>query len=216
MRHWKLLIAVLALLAALCACGGAQEPGAAPDPAPAPAEDTNTPAALDAQKEEDPAAPVQQDPAGAAPEGEADSKEDEAVEPGQDPPEQAPAQEPAESQPEEPSADKPDEKPDEKPAEEPDAEPAPEENPDTPSSAEPSAAPETSPEPAAPAADPKAAAQGLIGRPVSELYAAIGQPISSDYAPSCLVEGEDGELLYDGFTVYTTRTADSETVYDVF
>ena len=46
-------------------------------------------------------------------------------------------------------------------------------------------------------ADPKAIAIELSERraPVSELYAAIGQPISiGEYVPSCLGEGEDGEL----------------------
>ena len=54
-----------------------------------------------------------------------------------------------------------------------------------------------------------------MGRPVSELYAAIGKPISADYAPSCLIDGDDGELVYDGFVVYTEREGDSETVYAV-
>lgn len=76
--------------------------------------------------------------------------------------------------------------------------------------------PEPAPEPApAPAADPKTVAQGLVGRPVSELYAAIGRPTASDYSPSCLVDGEDGELYYNGFTVYTTKEGNSETVYAV-
>ena len=70
-------------------------------------------------------------------------------------------------------------------------------------------------EPAKPAGDPKAIAQGLVGRPVSELYAAIGKPLSADYAPSCLIDGDDGELAYDGFVVYTERGADYETVYAV-
>ena len=51
---------------------------------------------------------------------------------------------------------------------------------------------------------------------LDELYAAIGKPLSSDYAPSCLIDGDDGELIYDGFTVYTERDATSETVYEVF
>ncbi len=46
----------------------------------------------------------------------------------------------------------------------------------------------------------------LIGATVEDLYAAIGQPKSSDYAASCLVaDGEDGILHYDGFIVSTTR-----------
>lgn len=67
-------------------------------------------------------------------------------------------------------------------------------------------------------AELKEIAIGLIGHPVSELYDAIGQPNFSDYAPACTVEGEsydDGELHYDGFVVYTERTATGETVYDV-
>ncbi len=58
--------------------------------------------------------------------------------------------------------------------------------------------------------------KGLVGRPVSELYAAIGKPLSSDYAPSCLdLEGEDGELVYDGFVVYTLKNASGETIDSV-
>ena len=65
-------------------------------------------------------------------------------------------------------------------------------------------------------ADKKALAESCIDKDVSELYALIGEPESSDYAPSCLVEGgEDGMLYYDGFVVYTTREADVETVYYV-
>ena len=45
-----------------------------------------------------------------------------------------------------------------------------------------------------------------------ETMAAIGEPVSSDYAPSCLGEGEDGNLYYDGFTVYTYRDDTGETV----
>lgn len=83
------------------------------------------------------------------------------------------------------------------------------------------------PEAAAPAEDEQAgpepeaktdtlsAARGLIGEDVALLYAAIGKPNSSDYAPSCLVDGEDGELYYDEFVVYTQRTANGETVYYV-
>ena len=58
-------------------------------------------------------------------------------------------------------------------------------------------------------------ARGLIGAEVEELYAAIGEPLSANYAPSCLGPGEDGELTYDGFIVYTYREEGSETVEDV-
>ena len=47
------------------------------------------------------------------------------------------------------------------------------------------------------------------------LYAAIGEPSGSSYASSCLGPGEDGELYYDGFTVYTYKENDSEIVKDV-
>lgn len=67
--------------------------------------------------------------------------------------------------------------------------------------------------------DPVAAqidlAKSCIDQPVSELYALIGEPQSSDYAPSCLGDGEDGMLYYDGFVVYTYREGTVETVYDV-
>lgn len=79
----------------------------------------------------------------------------------------------------------------------------------------PTAAPETPAETQAPgeADSLLEAAQACIDQPVETLYAAIGQPQSSDYAPSCLeVGGEDGNLYYEGFTVYTLRTAEGETV----
>ncbi len=47
------------------------------------------------------------------------------------------------------------------------------------------------------------------------MIAAIGQPISSSYASSCMGDGEDGELIYSGFTVYTYRDASGEVVQDV-
>ena len=42
------------------------------------------------------------------------------------------------------------------------------------------------------------AARAYIGQSASSLITAIGSPISSSYAPSCLGPGEDGELVYDG------------------
>ena len=80
------------------------------------------------------------------------------------------------------------------------------------------AAPEIqSPDSPAPeiAADPaaqKETAMGFVDSPVSALYAAIGYPSSSDYAPSCIGAGEDGNLYYNGFTVYTYRENGTETV----
>jgi len=79
----------------------------------------------------------------------------------------------------------------------------------------PEPAPEPTPEPAPAPAATKEVAMTFIGRSVSSLIAAIGQPIGSDYAPSCLGSGEDGELFYNGFTVYTYREGSTETVQDV-
>ena len=96
--------------------------------------------------------------------------------------------------------------------------------PQTPTVTAPESEPEPDPEPASePAADPEPepvaatadAARAYIGQSASSLIAAIGSPISSSYAPSCLGPGEDGELVYDGFTVYTYRENGLETVEDV-
>ena len=44
----------------------------------------------------------------------------------------------------------------------------------------------------------------------------LGFDSPGEYASSCLIDGEDGVLYYDGFTVYTLRYADgTETVYHV-
>lgn len=63
--------------------------------------------------------------------------------------------------------------------------------------------------------DRKALAESCIDKPVAELYALIGEPNSSDYAPSCMGDGEDGNLYYDGFIVYTYREGNEESVYYV-
>ena len=79
-------------------------------------------------------------------------------------------------------------------------------------------APAETPAPAAeePSADATAEnARAYIGQSASSLIDALGAPISSSYAPSCLGPGEDGELIYDGFTVYTYREDGVETVEDV-
>lgn len=55
-------------------------------------------------------------------------------------------------------------------------------------------------------------AKEFEGANLEDLIAAIGEPQSSDYAPSCLGEGEDGNLYYDGFTVYTYRDVDGTEV----
>ena len=82
---------------------------------------------------------------------------------------------------------------------------------------EPNSVVEETPEPEfveepAEGSDMKATAESFIGASLDELIAAIGEPESSDYAPSCLGEGEDGNLYYDGFVVYTYRENGTETV----
>ena len=61
-------------------------------------------------------------------------------------------------------------------------------------------------------ADKKALAESCIEKTVQELYDLIGEPESSEYVPSCLGPGEDGNLYYADFTVYTYREGDTETV----
>ena len=61
-------------------------------------------------------------------------------------------------------------------------------------------------------ASPLETAKEFEGANLEDLIAAIGEPQSSDYAPSCLGEGEDGNLYYDGFTVYTYRDVDGTEV----
>lgn len=56
----------------------------------------------------------------------------------------------------------------------------------------------------------------FVDKSVEELIDALGEPTGTDYAPSCLGDGEDGELFYDGFSVYTYREGTTETVTDVF
>ena len=89
--------------------------------------------------------------------------------------------------------------------------PTPEATPEATPPPPPEATPAPTPEQNA-SADPKATAESLIGSDVSALYAAIGYPTGSSYAPSCLGDGEDGELYYDGFTVYTYRENGVETI----
>ena len=74
-------------------------------------------------------------------------------------------------------------------------------------------APEATPEPTEdPAGAALETAKRFIGKTVGELIAEIGEPESSDYAPSCLGPGEDGNLYYDGFTVYTYREDGVDTI----
>ena len=74
---------------------------------------------------------------------------------------------------------------------------------------------------AAPAETDEAAVERLalamtfIDRPLEELIAEFGEPESREYVPSCLGDGKDGELIYDGFTVYTYQSQAGETVTGV-
>lgn len=61
----------------------------------------------------------------------------------------------------------------------------------------------------------KSDAQAFIGKSASSMIAAIGAPASKSYASSCMGDGEDGELHYNGFTVYTYKEGSSEKVTDV-
>lgn len=104
----------------------------------------------------------------------------------------------------------------------PSAEPAPSAVPSAEPSAQPSAAPaavlpdETlKPDvPEAPTAKEEALqiAKSFEGKDLSELIAVLGEPLSSEYGPSCLGDGKDGELKYDGFIVYTTQKGSAETI----
>lgn len=59
-------------------------------------------------------------------------------------------------------------------------------------------------------------AKASIGSDAASLIQKIGSPQDSYYASSCLGDGEDGELYYETFTVYTFRDADGkEQIYDV-
>ncbi len=123
----------------------------------------------------------------------------EAPKPTEPPQTPAPTAEPTPEQTPEPTAE---------PTSEPTPEPTPAPTPEP--TAEPTPAPTEAP---ALSADEKMEiAQGYIDRSVEELYAAIGRPDSTDYAPSCMGEGDDGMLFYDGFIVYTYRENGTETV----
>ena len=79
-------------------------------------------------------------------------------------------------------------------------------------------APEETPEPEAPAFDEEKyeIALKLIGADVEELYQAIGYPEYQDYGPSCLEPGaEDGQLDYEGFSVFTLVQDQVETITEV-
>lgn len=61
-----------------------------------------------------------------------------------------------------------------------------------------------------------ATAQTLVGKSVEELYKAIGQPRKTVYLPSCIGEGEDGTLMYAGFSVTTYKDKNGEVIKDIY
>ena len=77
-------------------------------------------------------------------------------------------------------------------------------------------------EPEVPVAEPtpepvqEASPYDYVGYDLGTFCSVFGYPGDSDYGPSCMGDGEDGILYYDGFTVYTFRSSDgSETVTSV-
>ena len=98
---------------------------------------------------------------------------------------------------------------------------SPEELPDTPQDETPVESPaeeEPAPEEEPAALKPEEALQvamGYVGRSAADLIAVIGEPGDKDYAPSCMGPGEDGNLYYDGFIVYTYLENGEETIQDV-
>lgn len=58
-------------------------------------------------------------------------------------------------------------------------------------------------------------ARQFIGRELSELVSVFGEPLSFDYAAASADGGEDGELIYEDFTVYTYRDNESEIIQEV-
>ena len=56
----------------------------------------------------------------------------------------------------------------------------------------------------------------MKGQPVEDLIEWLGEPISREYSSSCLIDGgQDGQLVYEGFIVYTLVQPDgAETIYD--
>lgn len=58
-------------------------------------------------------------------------------------------------------------------------------------------------------------AKSFVDKTLPELIEKIGEPVSSSYATSCLGPGQDGELVYDGFKVYTYNNGETERILDV-
>jgi hypothetical protein len=63
-------------------------------------------------------------------------------------------------------------------------------------------------------------ANSVQGADATALKSILGEPISAEYAGSCMTyegqSGEDGIWTYDGFTIYTFRYGDKEIVWTCF
>ena len=57
--------------------------------------------------------------------------------------------------------------------------------------------------------------EDYIDKPAEDFISVFGEPSERDYGPSCLGDGEDGVLIYDGFTIYTYREGDEENIVNV-
>ena len=59
-------------------------------------------------------------------------------------------------------------------------------------------------------------AKGYVGRDVEELIAELGEPEAREYQDNCEIpDTQDGFLDYEGFTVVTSKTGDTELVQRV-
>ncbi len=183
-----LLAGALSAALLLSACGGRTEPTPEPAVPPAPSQEARPTAAVTSLPETPPPGPTTDAPSEPAPES--------------TPAPTAPA-ETAKPTPTPAQAGTPKPEPTQAPAV------------NTPAPT-PKPTPAPTPEPTRePPAVTKQAAMAYIGQSAASLAAALGQPLSKDYAPSCMGSGEDGEWSYPGFTVYTYREGGSETVVDV-
>ena len=75
-------------------------------------------------------------------------------------------------------------------------------------------APEEAPEEETAEQSPLETALAFVDHDAGELVAAIGEPMETSYEESCAGPGEDGIWTYDGFTVFTYRENDVETIVD--
>lgn len=83
--------------------------------------------------------------------------------------------------------------------------------------ADPTQAPPAPTQAPEPTQEPQAASPyDYIGYDINTFYSIFGYPYASEYATSCMGDGDDGMLYYNGFTVYTFRAnGGGETVQDV-